>query len=233
MSMRRQPGQQEPVYQVARTGGRSKTAQACPKSRMTLNGEMTRTRQLIIAFWVFIAIMLGWQFYSYNVGMQTRAEQPQQDHFFFYQTNAAHPVAPKMVYHGPALQQIAFRIEPNTPPGNFTCDVTIKNVGIAKATNIQINVRPFRGILNGDPDFSRQNDVKPIDDNSSLAQISQWIAFSDLGPGESETQSATFINVSGVSPGTNPDPQIEFEPEKAPQAAPPLNLPPHRSPGTE
>lgn len=179
---------------------------------------MTLARKLIIAFWVLIIIMLGWQVYSCNASMTQQAvEHPQQTQFFFYQSNGASAVQPKPVYHGASLQQVGFVVQPDTPtPGSFTCLVTLKNIGTAKATNIQVCVRPYRGIPNNDEDVSR-NVVKPIDDNNPLAQVSQWVSFPDIAPGESSTQSCSFVSKSGVKPGHNPNPEISFESEKKPQ----------------
>ncbi len=48
------------------------------------------------------------------------------------------------------VKQTAFSTSPNTPnEGNFTCHVTLKNVGKVKATHIQVMVSPFRGITRG------------------------------------------------------------------------------------
>jgi hypothetical protein len=179
---------------------------------------MTRTQWAITVFWVVIGFMLCWQMYSCNAKIEKRAEEhPGPTQFFAYQSNASSAVQPKPVYHGAAVQQIAFIVEPNTPAnGQFTCEVTIKNVGTAKATNIQMNVRPYRGIMNADEDVSR-TDVKPIDDSNRLAQISEWLTFPDLAPGEKSTQTVSFVDQAGVKPGKNPDPEIQFEAEKKPQ----------------
>ena len=78
---------------------------------------MTRTRQLIIAFWVFIIAMLLWQFYSYNAGMTKQAEEhPKQEHFFFYHSNSvAHPAEPAIKRNGAYVVQTGFVVKPETP----------------------------------------------------------------------------------------------------------------------
>ncbi|MEJ0000536.1 MAG: hypothetical protein WDO13_16080 [Verrucomicrobiota bacterium] len=93
--------------------------------------------------------------------------------------------------------------------GNITCRVTLKNLGSAKAVNVQVEVRPFHGGTLGDEDVGPG--IKPVDDSSAVAQLSQWLTFPDLVPGESETESVTFPAQTGVHPGKNPSPQIVFE----------------------
>jgi hypothetical protein len=223
---------------MAKAGGLSsclmrqaKQGTACPASRGVLNREMSRTRKLIIAFWIFIVIMLLWQFYTYNQGLKQAAiDHPQQEHFYFFQTNAAAPSAPAPAQpSGPDVEQTAYSVEENTPTSvSFTCHVTLKNVGNAKAVNIQVRVRPYRGMRLGDEDVGNST-LKILDENDPLSQFGQWVGFPDLAPGESSTQSVIFLNqgtaipvVPGVSatgiPGEAPEklkPEIIFSPEKA------------------
>ena len=56
---------------------------------------MSRTRKLIIAFWIFIGCMLLWQFYDYNQGLkEASVEHPTQQHFWFTNSVATAPGAP-------------------------------------------------------------------------------------------------------------------------------------------
>src|SRR5580765_3113138 len=112
---------------------------------------MSRTRMLIISFWIFIGTMLLWQFYTYNQKLDKASEEhPTQAHFWFTNAADAAPVAPVQEHRdGPDIQQTAFKVENNTPStGSFTCQVTLTNKGNAKATGIQVKVRPYRGTSN-------------------------------------------------------------------------------------
>jgi hypothetical protein len=180
---------------------------------------MSRTRKLIIAFWIFIVIMLLWQFYTYNQGLKQAAiDHPQQEHFWF--TNAvvtpATPAASSQAHHdGADVVQTNFVVENNTPnPGSITCLVTLKNLGNAKAMGVQIMVRPYRGTSNWDEDAGHQN-VVVLSDDDPLSKFGDWVTFPDLAPGESSTQSVVFLGRSLVTPGKNPNPDIMFQTEKA------------------
>ena len=192
---------------------------------------MSRTQKLIIAFWIFVLIMLIWQFYSYNQGVtQNAIDHPQQQHFWF--TNSvgapAAPVAP-VVQNGADVEQTGYTIEENAPAnGNFTVHVTLKNTGNAKATGVQVHVRPFRGMRLGDEDAGNSV-LRTLSDDDPLSQYGQWVDFPDLAPGESSTQSVSFLNQSNatpVIPGQTPTgvpgqkplklkPEIVFSSEKA------------------
>jgi len=174
-------------------------------------------RWLIVTFWIFVGGMLLWQFYSYNQGVaQDAVTNPQQVHFYFYNTNTTQATAPAAPAHdGANVQQSAYSVADNTPgAGSFTAHVTLKNVGNAKATAIEIWVRPYRGVSLGDEDVGNTN-IQPIDDNSPLAQYGEWVNFPDLAPGESATQTPVFTTKAGIPFGTNITPQIVFKSEKA------------------
>ena len=186
-------------------------------------------RKLTIAFWIFIGCMLLWQFYSYNQGLTKAAvEHPQQQHFYFLPPGTPKNTAatPAPVHEGPYVVQTAFTVQPNTPaPGSFTCAVTLKNDGTAKATNVQVEVRPFRRVRLDDDDMGRDVETY-LPDTDYRAQISSWISFPPLAPGESNTQTTTFLMRNDMNPGLNPDPQIIFEPDKAgPQGTSPQPAP--------
>jgi hypothetical protein len=173
---------------------------------------------LIIVFWIFVATMLIWQFNDYNRSYgQAQAAMPQEDHAFFYNTNTAiNPAeASKPKADGPDVEQTAFSTEDNVPsPGNFTAHVTLKNIGTAKAVDIQIMVRPYRGIMMGDFDITMHPNTY-LDDNDPLSQYGQFVNVPDLAPGESATVDAIFLDHPHLTPGNNPKPQIIFGTEKA------------------
>ena len=178
---------------------------------------MTVTRKLIIAFWIFIAIILAWQFYSYNQGMtQEAVEHPQPEHYFFFHSNAIETaVAPAPERNKASLRQVSFTVQQNEPArGSFTCSVPLKNVGDAKAVNVEIHVRPYKGITLGDEDMGHSS-TQPLSDSDPTSQIGQWLSFPDIPPGETRTATAIFPVKQGVHPGANPAPEISFQSEKA------------------
>jgi hypothetical protein len=182
-----------------------------------LEKVVTTTRKLIIAFWVIVGSMLIWQLYSYNQGMnQAEAAHPTQTQFIFLHTNAA-PASPVVVRSNKAdVEQTRFVVQPETPSaGSFTCLVTLKNVGLAKATDVQICVRPFRGASNFDEDVGHQASTGPIPDDDPISQFNDWLSFPDLAPGESDTRPIEFTDRTDYRPGANPKPQIIFKTEKA------------------
>ncbi len=158
--------------------------------------------------------MLLWQFYQYNQKVSTPDPlHPTQQHFFFYPPKVGAKAAP-MDHNGPFVEQTAFNVLNNSPtPATFTCRVTLKNVGHAKAVNVQVRVRPYRGQPIGDVDMGRTA-LKPVDDGSPISPYGQWIDFPDLPPGESSTQSATFVKQAGGNFGANPSPEISYSAEK-------------------
>jgi hypothetical protein len=173
-------------------------------------------RKLIISFWVFIGIMLAWQFYTYNQSLNQEAvEHPQQEHFFFYNTSA-----PAMQVNGPNVKQIGYWVEKSTPAqGMLTSHVVLKNVGTAKAVALQVMVRPYRGITIGDAD-NGMSTAHQLPESDPLSQMGQWIAFPDLAPDESSTQTVVFVARPDFEPGSNPTPEISFTKEQAPAEAP-------------
>jgi hypothetical protein len=176
---------------------------------------MSWTRRFIWAFWIFLAIMLLWQFYTYNGKIEEAAAQPKQEHFFFYQPTVASEKAAAAIHDGPYVEQTNFTVEDNTPNNTaFTCHVTLKNTGKAKATSVSVCVRPFRGTALFDPDSAQRNDTKMLPDDSPRGMINQWVTFPDLDPGESSTQSAVFMKNGTGAYGNNPKAEIVYLPEK-------------------
>ena len=161
--------------------------------------------------------MLLWQFYTYDQGLTQEAiEHPTQQHFWFTNGAPSVAVAPSPTHRdGADVQQTSFMVQDDKPSaGSFTCQVTLKNVGNAKAVGIQVNVRPYRGITRGDEDVGH-TDITPLSDNDPISQIGTWVTFPDLAPGETATQDAIFTSRNDVRPGTNSNPDIEFQTEKA------------------
>jgi hypothetical protein len=196
---------------------------------------MTRTRKLIIAFWIFIGCMLLWQFYDYDKGLDRQAlEHPTKTHFVYLPPTdkSAAPVAAHA--EGADVQQVGYTVDENDPGnGSFTVHVTLKNVGNAKATGVQIHIRPYRGLRLGDEDAGVAK-LRIIDDDDPLAQYGDWLSFPDLAPGESSTQKDVFLSkgphpvVPGISdmgvpgqPAKKLVPEIIFKSEKAHHASRP------------
>jgi hypothetical protein len=195
---------------------------------------MSRFRQLVVAFWIFIGIMLLWQFYTYNQAMNKPPDHPAQTQFFFIHSTADSAAAPAQpVRDGAYVEQTGYTVKNDDPaPGSFTVYVTLKNTGNAKAVGVQIHVRPFRGMRLGDEDAGNSQ-LRIVDDNDPVARIGDWVSFPDMAPGESSTQTTTFLNTPGatpVIPGVTPTgvpgqptqklvPQIVFDTEKTKPAA--------------
>jgi hypothetical protein len=175
-------------------------------------------RYAIISFWVFIGVMLCWQFYSYNASLdREQVEHPKQQQFFFYNTNTntnpAIPNTPRVA--GADLRQVLYTVEINKPStGQFTCHVTIKNVGNGPAKDVQVWVRPYRGTFVGDEDNGHSYNSGPLSDADPAAQFGEWLHFPDLGPGESASRDITFFGRGDLRPGNNPNPQILFSKDK-------------------
>jgi hypothetical protein len=195
---------------------------------------MTRTQKWIVAFWVFIGVMCIWSIFSYNATLNQEAEQhPAQTKFVFLHTNAA-PVAPVAARADKAdVEQVHYEVQLDTPSrGSFTSVVTLKNLGTVPATNIQINIRPYRGASALDLDAGRQN-APTLSDDDPLAKFGDWLSFPDLAPGESATRTDVFVaQLTDLKPGSNAKPQIIFESDKkgpmkprAPEAATPSTTP--------
>lgn len=215
------------AHQSARCVARSKNGLRQPGSPFafgvtrtdfsdSLNG-MSRTRMLIISFWVFIGCMLLWQFYTYDHGLtQASIDHPRQTQFWFTNSSASTAPTPSKapIHDGADVEQTGFSIVDGTPSaGSMTCYVTLKNTGNAKAVDVQVQVRPFLGASNYDEDVGQQKVVVVTEDNP-ISQINQWVSFPDLAPGESSTQSAVFLSRTYSVPGKNPQPKILFETAK-------------------
>jgi hypothetical protein len=191
---------------------------------------MSWTRRLIIAFWVFVGIMLIYSFYNYNNSVtEISLDHPKQTQFIFLPKNAVAVAPAPAVHEGAFVEQTKYTVKSDEPePGSFTVYVTLKNEGNARATNVEIHVRPYRGMRVGNEDVGH-SELKILDDDDPLAQYGSWISFPSLAPGESSTQSTVFLNhehatpvVFGVSdtgvPGQGQEtltPEINYETEKA------------------
>jgi hypothetical protein len=170
-------------------------------------------RWLYVLFWLFIATMLAWQAIDYNSKQnQAAIAHPQQQQFFFYNTNNGPVIPPPPVIDGPNVVQASFDVRRNDPSFNmFTCYVTVKNIGNAKATNIALFVRPYRGAVIGDED-NNHTTFHVLAENDPISQVGQWINFPDLNPGQtSGPQHVTFTVAYACQIGINPDPKITFD----------------------
>jgi hypothetical protein len=170
---------------------------------------------VIVLFWIFVVAMVLKQCHDSNVQQEQQAETTPQ-HFFF-----SHPPEQKIrilpaTNPDADVEQIGFSVDDDTPSqGNFTCNVTLKNIGGKTATAVQVAVRPFRGAHFGNDNVGHAaSGILP--DSNPLAQMESWVAFPDLGPGEQSTQSVIFLKQVGITPGNNPHPEINFQTVKAP-----------------
>jgi hypothetical protein len=162
---------------------------------------MTPVRWLIVLFWVFVIFMLLKGCYESQASHLQPAQAPPAPSV----APAPTPAAPS----GAKVVQSGFVVQYETPPGNFTCQVTVKNIGDEKAVGVQVHVRPYRGCRRGLLDIGPQG--PPLSENDPLSQLGAWVSFPDLAPGESSTQPVTFMSQSNVQPGQNPDPEIDYK----------------------
>jgi len=167
-------------------------------------------------FWIFIAIMLIWQFLTYNshIDQKVAAAGPQQKHFFFNNkskdTTAMNPAGTDRA----CVVQLDCRAEGGQPvKGSFTCHVMLKNIGNKKATGVIVQVSPYEGVTAGSAeDADRYARVsKPRLNAHPIPHISQWVSFPDILPGQTVTKDAVFLDDPVYGPGGNPNPQIKFE----------------------
>jgi hypothetical protein len=175
---------------------------------------MSQTRWLILLFWVIVIGGLIKGAYDFDSNLQSKAAaHPTADETFFTPLpgQASAPPAPA---DAADVQQVAFTTQDDTPgAGSFTCEVTLKNQGNEKARNIQIQVRPFKGAEVGTDEVGHTH-PGVLSDTDPRSQLNDWLAFPDLAPGESSTQSIVFTSRPGVEPGQNPKPVINFDSAK-------------------
>ena len=171
---------------------------------------MTPTRWLILLFWVVVIGMLLKECHDSDAARQQDLQShPSQAHFFFTPPPAP-PAAPPPPSQDADVRQVRFVVQQDTPaPGSFTCQVTVQNTGLRRARYIQLQVRPFFG-AHMDDEGGRINDTR-ISNMDTVSQISTWISFPDLNPGESSTQTTTFLDQPHIIPGFNSRPEIKFE----------------------
>ncbi len=180
-------------------------------------------RWIYAAFWIIVCLGIAWKAMSYNRHLDQAivAAGPQQQHFFFIhgQTNTATQDAPPKP-DGADVQQVGFSYTMYSPSRQYvTCHVTLLNKGNRKATDVQILVYPYRGIiLNADND--NHTDGHALLADNPLSQINQWVAFPDLDPGQMMTKDAVFLNTTTETPGDDPYPQIIFHTAKPAPASP-------------
>ncbi|HUB67433.1 MAG TPA: hypothetical protein VL981_08120 [Candidatus Methylacidiphilales bacterium] len=177
---------------------------------------MSKWRILAVAFWVFIAIMLAWQAYTYNNRVVAEAQARPESHYIYHTISP--PPPPKAL--AADVRQTAYHVIPGSPePDSFMVTFTVKNVGNTTATGVEVNVRPYRGIPNADEDdgdaHARVSSISralgPISDQDPLSQIGQWVSLPDLPPGQSSDESAVFPNKPGIEPNQHPQLEITFK----------------------
>jgi hypothetical protein len=176
---------------------------------------MTPLRWFIVLFWVVVIFMILKGCYDSEMAREHEEQM--------------HPPAPSGLPFPPAPQptpppaptpqgakvvQTGCVIQFETPPGNFTCVVTVKNIGDQKATGVQLHLRPYRGSMRGLVDIGPQRGT--LSDTDPLSQMGTWLGFPDLAPGDSATQTASFMNQPNIMPGRNPDPEIDYKTATAP-----------------
>lgn len=176
---------------------------------------MTRLRWLLVAFWVFVGVMLVWQFSSYNSSVDRELkEHPKQEHFFYggAADQYTKPAAPE-VNPNADVREVDYQVKAHTPSaGSAVATIFLKNVGSKKAIDVQVFVRPYRGSIPADAE--QGGNSQPLTDDNYVSQLGQWVTFPDIPPGQIVSQTYTFTEQSDYRPGNNPDPKIVFQTEK-------------------
>jgi hypothetical protein len=165
---------------------------------------MTPTRWLIAAFWTII-LCIG---VSYMFQSVTAPVPPPPV--------ARHWMPPPLPGAPVASQDADVRLihyVPHIVPGamTFTCDVVVKNFGKKKATEVQVRIQPYVGNKDTNPAQPGPDEIPAQPGGDPMANITQWVSFSDLGPGETATQSLTFPMRSDADPAQAFKPQVTFQ----------------------
>ena len=93
---------------------------------------------VIVVFWIFVVVTMFEQCHDSNVHLEQQAEKTPQ-HFFF--SNPPEQKIKILPATNPDadVEQVGFSVDDNTPSqGNFTCNVTLKNMGSKMATGVQM-----------------------------------------------------------------------------------------------
>jgi hypothetical protein len=90
----------------------------------------------------------------------------------------------------------------------FTVDVVIKNFGQTKATGVQVCIQPYVGNKDTDPAQPGPDEIPAQPGGDPMANVTQWVNFSDIGPGETATQTITLPMRSDADPA-----EVVFKPK--------------------
>ena len=174
---------------------------------------MTPLRWAIVVFWVIVLFMIVKSCRDSEEIRHNEAVAHPQEQEFFYTTPPPGVNAPAATPTAEAtadVRQITYSVQKDTPTtGDFTAQVTVKNVGGKKAVNVQVHVRPYRGAAIDSSDIGPV--LPPLTENDPLSQYGSWITFPDLAPGESSTATAVFLTSPRMAFGKNSKPEIVFQ----------------------
>jgi hypothetical protein len=168
---------------------------------------MTPTRWFIAIFWVVVIVMCAKSFYDYNTRLDHEEKVQEEKHWFPPPLPSA---APQTQSPDADVRQVSYVVGDENPHGaTFTTNLTIKNFGLKKATDIQVRVLPY--VSNTDSKTQPGPD-EVLNPNAvdQMANNFQWIEFADLGPGESATKTLTFPVRTDADPRTRFEPKILF-----------------------
>jgi hypothetical protein len=167
---------------------------------------MTPTRWLIAAFWIVIALVgVSYLFQSVTVAPAPTVTKVEK-----HWTPLPLPGAPTV---SPDADVRLIHYVPHLVPGamTFTSDVVIKNFGSKKATAIQVLIQPYVGNKDSIPAQPGPDEIPAQPGGDPMANITQWVDFSDLGPGETATNSVTFPMRSDADPAQAFKPKVTFQ----------------------
>jgi hypothetical protein len=162
---------------------------------------MTPTRWLIAAFWTMI-ILVG-AFYMFQSITAVAPPPVPEKHWF-------PPPMPGSAAASPNADVRLIHYVPHVAPGamTFTVDVVIKNFGQKKATGVQVCIQPYVGNKDTNPAQPGPDEIPAQPGGDPMANVTQWVNFSDIGPGETATQTITLPMRSDADPA-----EVVFKPK--------------------
>jgi hypothetical protein len=168
---------------------------------------MTTTRWLIVAFWVAM-LLVGVVYVSQAVMAPPPPPVPEKHWFPPPLPGSVPPAAPANAeVH---LVHYIMKRVPDT--STFTADVTVQNVGLKKATSVQVKIQPYVGTMDTNKAQPGPDEIPDQPGGDPMANVVQWVTFPDLAPDETSTQTLSFSMRSDADPAqSQPHAEVEFQ----------------------
>jgi hypothetical protein len=168
---------------------------------------MTTTRWLIAAFWV--AMFLVGAFYLVQSLLAPPPPPVPEKHWFPPPLPGSVPPAASP---NADVRLAAYVMKKVPNSSTFNVDVTVKNVGLKKATDIQVKIQPYNGTMDTSTTQHGPDEIPDLPKGDPMATVFQWVTFPDLPPGQSSTQTLTFSMRDDAEPAESlPNPQVQFQ----------------------